>query len=79
MHDLVQEMGQKVVRQQCIDNPGKRSRLWMPDDIYTILRNNRVYFFTLYLRTSLDNSLDFINLLLSCLYSGDRCNPLHIP
>ncbi|XP_050242462.1 disease resistance protein RUN1-like [Quercus robur] len=28
MHDLLEEMGRKIVFQECPDNPGKRSRLW---------------------------------------------------
>jgi len=42
MHDLIQEMGHEIVRQQCVNDPGKRSRLWKPDDIYDVLRKNKV-------------------------------------
>ncbi|TKY68181.1 TMV resistance protein N [Spatholobus suberectus] len=41
MHDLIQEMGQEIVRQQCVNNPGKRSRLWNVEDIYTVLKKNK--------------------------------------
>ncbi|GAY31828.1 hypothetical protein CUMW_272380 [Citrus unshiu] len=34
MHDLLQEMGREVVRQECIKEPGKRSRLWYHEDVY---------------------------------------------
>ncbi|XP_054783912.1 disease resistance-like protein DSC1 isoform X2 [Prosopis cineraria] len=38
MHDLIQEMGWEIVRQESIDDPGKRSRLWDVNDIYQVLR-----------------------------------------
>ena len=41
MHDLIQEMGQKIVSQQSID-PGNRSRLWSTSDICHVLEDNRV-------------------------------------
>ncbi|XP_061345105.1 disease resistance protein Roq1-like [Gastrolobium bilobum] len=41
MHDLIQEMGQEIVRQQCVKDPGKRSRLWKHEDIYHVLRKNK--------------------------------------
>lgn len=31
MHDLIQKMGHEIVRQQCVNNPEKCSRLWKPD------------------------------------------------
>ncbi|CAN6685246.1 unnamed protein product [Malus baccata var. baccata] len=40
MHDLLQEMGQTIVREQCMDEPGKRSRLWAADDVYEVLEND---------------------------------------
>lgn len=42
MHDLIQEMGQEIVHQQSIKEPGKRSRLWKAQDVYHVLRNNTV-------------------------------------
>ncbi|XP_028807415.1 disease resistance protein RML1A-like [Neltuma alba] len=42
MHDLIQQMGREIVRQECVKNPGRRSRLWNPDEIYDALKNNRV-------------------------------------
>ncbi|KAL5776096.1 hypothetical protein ACOSP7_009022 [Xanthoceras sorbifolium] len=42
MHDLLQAMGRKIVHQESIDNPGKRSRLWYHEDIYRVLRRNTV-------------------------------------
>ncbi|KAK3415841.1 hypothetical protein EUGRSUZ_H01427, partial [Eucalyptus grandis] len=37
MHDLVQLMGQNIVNQECIDDPGKRSRLWLLEEVQDIL------------------------------------------
>ncbi|PON42393.1 TIR-NBS-LRR-like protein [Trema orientale] len=39
MHDLIQEMGWEIVRQECIKEPGMRSRLWIADDICHVLKN----------------------------------------
>ncbi|KAL5563693.1 hypothetical protein UlMin_033440 [Ulmus minor] len=40
MHDLVQEIGREIVRQQSIKEPGKRSRIWDAKDAYHVLKNN---------------------------------------
>ncbi|KAM3683462.1 hypothetical protein ACJW31_12G149400 [Castanea mollissima] len=41
MHDLLQEMGQDIVRKECPkDQPEKRSRLWLYKDIDNVLTNN---------------------------------------
>ncbi|XP_059668949.1 disease resistance protein RUN1-like [Cornus florida] len=40
MHDLIQEMGKEIVRQESPDDPGKRSRLWFHEDIYKVLEEN---------------------------------------
>ncbi|KAF8016464.1 hypothetical protein BT93_H1856 [Corymbia citriodora subsp. variegata] len=37
MHDLIQQMGQDVVKKECPNNPSKRSRLWCYDDVYEVL------------------------------------------
>ncbi|KAB2006170.1 hypothetical protein ES319_D11G324600v1 [Gossypium barbadense] len=37
MHDLLQEMGRKIVREKSIDEPGKRCRLWVERDVYHVL------------------------------------------
>lgn len=42
MHDLLQEMGMSIVREQCTFDPGRRSRLWSVDDIYQVLKYNTV-------------------------------------
>ncbi|KAK7362106.1 hypothetical protein VNO77_04206 [Canavalia gladiata] len=41
MHDLMQEMGWEIVRQESIKEPGGRSRLWDPKEVYDVLKNNR--------------------------------------
>ncbi|XP_022717114.1 TMV resistance protein N-like [Durio zibethinus] len=40
MHDLLQEMGRKIVRQKSLDEPGKRCRLWDEKDVYHVLTKN---------------------------------------
>ena len=43
MHDLLQEMGRDIVCRECPkDQPGKRSRLWLYEDIDNVLTNNTV-------------------------------------
>ena len=42
MHDLLEEMGRNMVCQECLDDPGKRSRLWRYKDIENVLKNNKV-------------------------------------
>ncbi|XP_059665561.1 disease resistance protein RUN1-like isoform X2 [Cornus florida] len=42
MHDLIQEMGKEIVRQESPDDPGKCSRLWFHEDIFKVLRENTV-------------------------------------
>ncbi|XP_044470072.1 disease resistance protein RPP2B-like [Mangifera indica] len=40
MHDLLEQMGREIVRQESIDNPGERSHLWDHEDIFSVLKNN---------------------------------------
>lgn len=42
MHDRIQEIGHKIVRQQNINNLEKRTRLHKVDDIYDVLKKNKV-------------------------------------
>ena len=42
MHDLLEAMGREIVRQESIDDPGKRSRLWHHKDIHHVLTRNTV-------------------------------------
>ncbi|OMP03094.1 hypothetical protein COLO4_10635 [Corchorus olitorius] len=40
MHDLLQELGRDIVRQES-ENPGRRSRLCVPEDVCNVLQNNK--------------------------------------
>ncbi|XP_045787086.1 TMV resistance protein N-like isoform X2 [Trifolium pratense] len=40
MHDLIQDMGREIVRQEAPNNPAKRSRLWFHQDIIDVLSAN---------------------------------------
>ncbi|XP_031273332.1 disease resistance-like protein DSC1 [Pistacia vera] len=42
MHDLLQKMGRQIVREESANNPEKHSRLWDPEDICSVLKNNTV-------------------------------------
>ncbi|XP_059654438.1 disease resistance protein RUN1-like [Cornus florida] len=42
MHDLIQDMAREIVRQECPEEPGERSRLWYHKDALDVLRNNTV-------------------------------------
>ncbi|XP_058770105.1 disease resistance protein RPV1-like [Vicia villosa] len=37
MHDMLQELGKKIVRQQLPDEPGSWSRLWLYEDFYNVM------------------------------------------
>ncbi|XP_039168291.1 disease resistance protein RUN1 [Eucalyptus grandis] len=37
VHDLIQLMGTDIVNQECRDDPGKRSRLWLYEDVLGVL------------------------------------------
>ncbi|KAI4328630.1 hypothetical protein L6164_020966 [Bauhinia variegata] len=41
MHNLIQEMGQQIVREESPNDLGKHRHLWNHDDIYEVLENNR--------------------------------------
>ncbi|KAB1669563.1 hypothetical protein ES319_1Z033000v1 [Gossypium barbadense] len=40
MHNLLQEMGRKIVKEKCVDEPGKRCRLWEERDVHHVLTKN---------------------------------------
>ena len=42
MHDLLQDIGQKIVRCESPREPGGRSRLWIYKDVIRVLKNNTV-------------------------------------
>ncbi|MED6180961.1 hypothetical protein PIB30_014940 [Stylosanthes scabra] len=41
MHDLIEQMGREIVRQESIKDPGRRSRLSNPEDVYDVLTSNK--------------------------------------
>jgi hypothetical protein len=45
MHDIIQETAWEIVRQESVEEPGSRSRLLDPDDIYHVLKDNKVNIF----------------------------------
>ena len=42
LHNLVEDMGKEIVRQESPNDPGRRSRLWFHDDIIYVLKENMV-------------------------------------
>jgi len=42
LHDLVEDMGKEIVRQESPESPEKRSRLWSSQDIIKVLQENTV-------------------------------------
>jgi hypothetical protein len=40
MHDLIHDMGREIVRQEAPNNPAKRSRLWLQQDVIDVLSVN---------------------------------------
>ncbi|XP_061356585.1 disease resistance protein Roq1-like [Gastrolobium bilobum] len=40
MHDLIQDMGREIVRQESALEPGRRSRLWFNEDIVHVLEDD---------------------------------------
>ncbi|XP_048133035.1 disease resistance protein RPV1-like [Rhodamnia argentea] len=40
MHDLIQSMGMDIVKEECRDDPGKSSRLWLYDDVLDVLQGD---------------------------------------
>lgn len=41
MHNLVENMGREIVKQESPSEPGKRSRLWLYEDIVDVLENDK--------------------------------------
>ncbi|CAJ2651357.1 unnamed protein product [Trifolium pratense] len=41
MHDLIQEMGWNIVHQESPKDPGSRTRLWDPNEVYDVLKYNK--------------------------------------
>ncbi|KAL6122993.1 hypothetical protein ACLB2K_075516 [Fragaria x ananassa] len=40
IHDLIREMGYEIVRQESYEDPGRRSRLWLRNDIFHVFTKN---------------------------------------
>ncbi|KAF5471291.1 hypothetical protein F2P56_011734, partial [Juglans regia] len=40
MHDLLKELGREIVRRECPEEPGRRSRLFCHEDIFHVLKND---------------------------------------
>ncbi|KAJ7975375.1 Disease resistance-like protein [Quillaja saponaria] len=40
LHNIVEEMGREIVRQESPKDPGKRSRLWFYEDVLQVLKEN---------------------------------------
>ena len=45
MHDLLQQMGREIVRQESKENPGQRSRLWNYEEALNVLTEDMVKLF----------------------------------
>jgi hypothetical protein len=43
MHDLIQEMGWQIVREESIKDPGKQSRFWDAKEIYDVLSSSTIW------------------------------------
>ncbi|XP_060176907.1 disease resistance protein RPV1-like isoform X2 [Lycium barbarum] len=41
MHNVIRDMGREIVHRESPDNPGKRSRLWHPNDIFDVLTGEK--------------------------------------
>ncbi|XP_044511582.1 disease resistance protein RPV1-like [Mangifera indica] len=41
IHDLLQEMGMEIVRQESLNKLGERSRLWLDNNVYDVLNKNK--------------------------------------
>ena len=42
MHDLIEEMGHQIVRQEYIERPGRCRRLWSSEDVHYVLNKVKV-------------------------------------
>ncbi|KAK2639787.1 hypothetical protein Ddye_027582 [Dipteronia dyeriana] len=65
MHDLLQEMGRKIVTRKYPRNPGKRTRLWNSDDVIRMLEKNNGTEEVEGISLKMDNLKD-VHLNLSC-------------
>ncbi|CAN1828244.1 Disease resistance protein L6 [Linum perenne] len=42
MHDHIRDLGRAIVRDEGVENPGKRSRIWSENDALDMLKNNQM-------------------------------------
>ncbi|KAH9726943.1 Disease resistance-like protein DSC1 [Citrus sinensis] len=59
MHDVLQEMGREIVRQESEEEPGRRSRLWDPKEIRRVLKHNMFYGIERFLSMSIEEQLSY--------------------
>lgn len=57
MHDLIQDMGRKIVHQESSKEPGNRSKLWFHEDILHVLQENTIRTIHMFLFFFFQNSL----------------------
>lgn len=55
MHDMLRELGKKIVRQQLPDEPGSWSRLWLYEDFYNVMMTETVTKYLSKTKTSFHN------------------------
>eukprot|EP01018_Ginkgo_biloba_P005499 Gb_37795 [translate_table: standard] len=41
MHDHLRDLGRRIVKEESVEEPGKRSRLWHPDDVCRVIKHNQ--------------------------------------
>ncbi|XVF70223.1 hypothetical protein PTKIN_Ptkin11bG0143200 [Pterospermum kingtungense] len=59
MHNLLQEMGRKIVREKSLYEPGKRCRLWEERDVYHVLTKHTWLLYYMNLQKELTLVLSF--------------------
>ena len=70
MHDLIQQMGWEIIRQECPKDPGRRSRLWDLNAYHVLIRNTvRVKCMNLfiYVYASFNTIIIFFQKLVVCI------------
>ncbi|KEH32795.1 disease resistance protein (TIR-NBS-LRR class) [Medicago truncatula] len=89
LHDLVEDMGKEIVRQESPEDPGKRSRLWSSKDIIQVLQENtgtskiEIIHFGCWIKVQWDGQA-FLKMenLKTLIFSDDvsfSTNPKHLP
>ena len=69
MHDLLRDMGREIIRKQSPEEPEKRTRLWLNDDVLNVLENNIVRMLLINFIAQFSHLLTFLNLNLNtCLF-----------